>query len=90
MNKELCVPASAISLAGENNEDVAPEPGDQVSLTIEGKVARVEGGNAYITPETCNGEAMAADEQEPALPPNPEALPSDDDMAGLRQEMGAL
>ena len=58
MKNEICVPASAVSLAGEGGESVAPEVGDAVSGTIEGKVARVEGGQVYVTLDSLNGEPI--------------------------------
>jgi hypothetical protein len=61
MRNEICVPASAVSLAGEGGESVAPEKGDAVSGTVEGKVSRSEGGKVYVTLETLNGEPLEAD-----------------------------
>lgn len=85
---ELCVPVSAISLAGEDNSDVAPEAGDQVSVTVEGKVSRIEGGQAYVTPETANGEPMGGPEQPPGPPhEEPAGETEDQEMAGLRRDM---
>lgn len=59
---ELCVPAKSVSLEDANQNLTAPEVGDVVNFTVTGKVTRIEGGNAYITPETINGEDMGQDD----------------------------
>jgi hypothetical protein len=61
-NSEVCVPTSAVSAAGEGegNDQVAPDVGDSVEVTLGGKVSRVEGGNVYFTPDTANGEPIKA------------------------------
>lgn len=56
---EICVPLSALAISGDGEEAVAPEPGDQVAVQIEGKVSRVEGNCVFIKAETANGEPMA-------------------------------
>lgn len=57
-SNEICVPVSALAITGEGEEQVAPEPGDRVSVQIEGKVSRVEGDNVYLAAEMANGEPM--------------------------------
>lgn len=65
MNAEQCVPVKALAVPEEGEQLVAPEVGDRVSYTIEGKVTRVEGEQAYVQPETVNGEAIADAKPEP-------------------------
>lgn len=37
-------------------DGVTPEVGDNVDVQVSGKVSRIEGNCAYVTPETCNGQ----------------------------------
>lgn len=50
---EHCVPVSALAMEG-----TAPEVGDEVTYTVRGTVARIEGAEAYIKPMTVNDEPM--------------------------------
>ena len=76
----LAVPTSALAIAGEK-ETVAPEPGDRVTVTIEGTVDRCEGDTCHITPETANGEPFSA------IPPDAgPPLPPEDTADALRSE----
>lgn len=52
---ELCIPASSLDVDG-----TTPEVGDSVSFTVEGTVARSEGGDIYVKPSTINGEPVEA------------------------------
>lgn len=54
-NSELCIPVGALNSDTEEGGSVAPQEGDPVTVTIEGKVSRIEGGNVYLMPETANG-----------------------------------
>lgn len=54
---EVCVPMSAVAIA-DGEDSTAPEPGDQVSVVLEGKVNRVADGHVYFTATTANGEPM--------------------------------
>lgn len=65
MKNELCVPAGALTKFGPAGADsagddagTAPGVGDEVELTVKGRVTRIEGGNAYIQPESVNDEAL--------------------------------
>lgn len=64
-DKGLCAPMSALGDSGETGEAIAPEPGDTVSMTVEGTLDRVEGGLAYITPTLVNGEPIPEKKAEP-------------------------
>ena len=54
-----CVPLSALAVEG-----ATPEAGDAVEYTVKGRIARIEGAEAYVTPETIN-------DQPATLPPEP-------------------
>lgn len=59
-SNEVCVPVAAVSAAGEGEgEGVAPAVGDEVEVTLGGKVSRVEGDQVYFTAESANGVPMA-------------------------------
>ena len=59
---EFCVPTSAVSIVNETEQEVAPEPGDELPpVTLEGgKVTRVENGSVYFTAKTANGKEISA------------------------------
>jgi hypothetical protein len=48
---EQVVPLAALEIDG-----TAPAVGDDVSYTVAGKIARVEGGHAYVTASTINDQ----------------------------------
>lgn len=56
-SNEVCVPMSAVTIA-DGEDSTAPEPGDQVSVVLEGKVTRVADGHVYFSATTANGEPM--------------------------------
>lgn len=60
---ELCVPLETLKMPGEDEQMNAPEPGDPVTVTIEGKLSRVDeaSGNAYVKMETANGKPLDAE-----------------------------
>lgn len=58
-NSELCVPAATLTETTEApGETVAPEMGDEVEVTIRGRVTRSEGGNVYLQPTAANGQPL--------------------------------
>lgn len=66
-HSEVCVPSAALAIT-DGEGSAVPEPGDQVSVTLEGKVTRVEGDNIYFQADMANGQpmpqaAMTEDEQ---------------------------
>ena len=82
---EICVPAAALSMGGEDGQGIAPEGGDTVEFTGRGTV-RVEGENAYITPVEINGQPVMA----PATAgPGQERSPQDE-LADLKQQAGDM
>jgi len=70
MGNEDCVPLSALNMPDESEQMTSPEVGDQVQYTVEGKVSRIEGDQAYVSRTSINGEPMAAKPQDmnPAQP----------------------
>lgn len=68
---EICVPGKALALSGENGEAVEPGQGDTVSLQIEGKITRGDGGMVYVQPTSINGQPV--DEVETANDPDESA-----------------
>lgn len=77
---EICIPMASLSMEGEDMKSVAPVVGDPVDFTATGTVSRVEGGNAYVSLETVNGEPVAA--SEPAMPGDLGA----DDLRGMAEQ----
>lgn len=61
---EMCVPISAVSTQDGSDSLVAPEVDDEVQMDVVGKVTRIEGENAYITPTKVNGEEISNDESD--------------------------
>lgn len=60
MRNELCVPADAVRVAGEDGAGVAPAVGDEVELTnVKGVVTRNEAGEVYVRPTEINGMPVA-------------------------------
>ena len=49
-----CLAVSALAVDG-----TTPEVGDSVEYTVKGRVSRIEGAEAYVMPETVNGEPAA-------------------------------
>ena len=64
MERDIAVAAAAVAVPDENETLVAPEPGDVVTVTIEGRVSRVDGEVVYVAPELANGEPMPAHQEE--------------------------
>jgi hypothetical protein len=61
---ELCVPASAVSVDGDEGA-TAPAEGDAVEFPVAGKVSRVEGDKVYVTIEKASGQDLASKKEEP-------------------------
>ena len=55
--QEICASLESLSVSG-----TPPSVGDKVEFKTEGTVTRVEGGNAYIEPETVNGSPVMSDQ----------------------------
>ena len=54
--QEICAPLDAFSVNG-----TPPAEGDEVEFKVKGTVSRVEGGNAYVEPETVNDSPVMND-----------------------------
>lgn len=53
---QICAPLDAFSIGG-----TPPAVGDEVSFKVKGTVSRVDGGNAYVTPQDVNGSPVMQD-----------------------------
>lgn len=86
-NKKGCigVPAAALALQGENDEAVTPEVGDEVELTVSGKVEATEDGRVYVRPTTANGEPVIAE----AMDDDPKKKTPEDEDAELYAQAAA-
>jgi hypothetical protein len=51
-NKDLCVPATAMA---QEDGTAAPAVGEEITVTVMGKVSKIEDGEVYVTPMTANG-----------------------------------
>jgi len=87
---ELCVPTQALAMPDEQDQLATPEPGDVVTLQVEGKVSRVEGDNAYVTPSSVNGQPIG--EKKPAEPVAPEQQDQADysQLQDMAQQQGSM
>jgi hypothetical protein len=70
------LPVDSLAVPDEDEQMVAPEVGDRVTYTVEGRVMSVNGNLATIRRESVNGRPVEAAEKE-----NPH-----DEMADLREE----
>jgi hypothetical protein len=52
---EIALPESVLAIDG-----TAPSDGDEVEFTVKGRKTRTEGGNAYVSVESVNGEPVSA------------------------------
>lgn len=73
------VPLAALRQPDDQEQLVQPEVGDEVTYTVTGTVARIEGERVVVTPTSVNGQEVAAD----AGAPGPELEP---DLAALEAE----
>lgn len=85
-NSELCIPASALSQAGEDGQSVGPEVGDAVEVSIAGTISRSEGGNLYIKPTSANGQPIGGGPGESSMADEDAAM--DEEMGAYRGAMG--
>jgi hypothetical protein len=78
---QLCVPAQALAEATEDGgQTLEPQPGDNVELTLSGRIERSENGLAYITPTAVNGTPLGpagGDMGEPSMADEDEAMKSE-------------
>lgn len=80
MKTRITVPLSDLTVSGEDGGPVAPEQGDLVTVTIEGRVIETQGDKAIVevgadeseagepTPEQLEQELSAMHEQSQFLP----------------------
>lgn len=79
---EVCVPLSAVAVNEDENASTPPDVGDEITVTLGGKVTRVEGDMVYFSPATANGEPIPADEQQDE--------PADDPMASEEDSLRSM
>lgn len=66
MTSEICIPLDSLA-EGDGESAVPPAVGDPVEFSATGTVTRVDGGNAYITPESVNGQPIPTAASEPDM-----------------------
>lgn len=67
---EQCIPVEALAMPDDKEQMATPEPGDLVTYEVQGKVSRVEGGMAYVSPEKVNGQDMPEAAEDPNTEPD--------------------
>ena len=55
-------------------EGATPEIGDTVEFTVKGRLAKTEGGEAYVTPETINGHDATLPAEAPGSEDEPDMM----------------
>lgn len=55
------IPIDALAMPGEDEKLNTPEVGDPVSYQVEGKVTKIMGDLAIVSPQTVNGKPITAD-----------------------------
>ena len=86
--QEFCVPLATLSMPGEGDQMTPPEVGDVVTASVEGKVTKIDGDNAYVKPTSINGKPI----DEPEAPGTPEEADASD-LASLQdaaKQQGSL
>jgi len=71
---DISIPTAALAIDG-----VTPEVGDEVEVTVRGRVSEAAGGNTFITPTEANGVPF------PVAPTGLEELPPDLSEEELRE-----
>lgn len=67
---EVCVPLSALAQPDDGDQMQTPAEGDNVTMTVDATVTRIEGENAYLKPTSINGTDLEEEnkEEEPSEP----------------------
>jgi hypothetical protein len=74
---EDCIPLSSLSMPDDQEQMQNPEVGDMVNYSVEGKVTRIEGENAYVQKTAINGNKVEGG----AAAPAPDEMGQLEDMA---------
>ena len=61
-SQEDCVPVSALSQPGEDEQMNPPSVGDLVQFQKEGTVTRIEGDKAYVKVNSVNGKPLTMED----------------------------
>ena len=82
------VPLAALATPDEGDQMANPEVGDMVSYQVEGKIARIDGDDAFVTAEKVNGEPLdeAPGEQKTEDQAGNEQPNEGDEYAGLEEQ----
>lgn len=64
---EICVPANSLAEPGEDGAAMSPGVGDEVEVSVTGRVTRAEGGNVYLQPVAVNGRPVESGDGEESL-----------------------
>lgn len=55
---DMCVPLDSLKEPDEQQQMQSPEVGNNVVMTVEGTISRIDGQNAYVTPSAVNGQKL--------------------------------
>lgn len=58
---EVCIPLKALGQPDDSEEMQTPEAGDNVTMTVDAVVTRIEGDKAYVKPVSVNGTDLSAE-----------------------------
>lgn len=58
MGGEDCIPTKLLAMPDEGEQMQEPAVGDKVQYSVEGKVSRIDGENAYVTKTAINGQKI--------------------------------
>ncbi len=78
-DSEMCVPLAALAMPGDDQTMNKPAEGDPVEFRVEGKVTRIDGDNAYVMPDSINGQPAKAED-----PDKPKPDDADQEFAQLK------
>lgn len=81
---ENIIPLATLASPDDGEQMVEPAEGDLVTYQVEGRVQRIEGGNAVVLVESINGQPIKAEADTDARPESLESLQAS------AQEMGAM
>lgn len=55
---EIRIPIAALKERAEDGAEMAPEQGDEVTLTVDGTIELIDGETAVVRPTMANGEPV--------------------------------
>src|SRR4051812_14437803 len=81
--EEVCVPLSAVAVNEDENASTPPDVGDEITVTLGGKVTRVEGSMVYFNPATANGEPIPANDDSGQDQPADQSATEEDSLRAM-------